>query len=158
MDDLIQEGTWSLFGCIDRFDPTKEFQFITYAAIAVRNAMLDYIRSQSTTFEARYLNSIVSLDEVLAEEGSRHNYVGDPTRQSPEQIFLTKERLQELHHALDMISSRDRQYLHYRFGFLDDQEHPLKETASHFHLSESRAKTTEDIALDNVGLELPWWY
>ena len=60
MDDLIQEGTWSLFGCIDRFDPAKEFQFITYAAIAVRNAMLDYIRSQATTFEARYLNSIES--------------------------------------------------------------------------------------------------
>ncbi|MBE5814985.1 MAG: hypothetical protein E7320_07270 [Clostridiales bacterium] len=59
MDDLIQEGTWSLFGCIDRFEPAKEFQFITYAAIAVRNAMLDYIRSQAATFEARYLNSFL---------------------------------------------------------------------------------------------------
>ena len=35
---------------------------------------------------------------------------------------------------------------------------PLTETAKRFHLSESRAKKTEAQALDNVWLELPWWY
>ncbi|MGN1026456.1 MAG: hypothetical protein ACI4P4_08620, partial [Faecousia sp.] len=53
---------------------------------------------------------------------------------------------------------RDEQYLRYRFGFDDDVEHPLTETAKHFNLSESRAKRTEALALDNVWLELPWWY
>ncbi len=28
----------------------------------------------------------------------------------------------------------------------------------HFHLTESRAKRTEEQALDNLWLELPWWY
>ena len=37
-------------------------------------------------------------------------------------------------------------------------EHPLNETAKHFHLSESRARSTEALALDNVWLELPWWF
>ena len=46
----------------------------------------------------------------------------------------------------------------YRFGFEDDMEHPLNETAKHFHLSESRARSTEALVLDNVWLELPWWY
>lgn len=153
MDDLIQEGIWGLYGCIDRFDPAKQLQFITYAASAVRNTMLDYIRSQSKTFEARNLNDIESLDEG----SNRHTYVGDPAHQSPEQVFLAKERPREIHHALDMIPDRDRQYLHYRFGFHDDKEHPLKETAGHFHLSTSRAAKTEKVALDNVRLELPWW-
>jgi RNA polymerase primary sigma factor/RNA polymerase sporulation-specific sigma factor len=36
-------------------------------------------------------------------------------------------------------------------------EHPLNETAQHFHLSESRAKSTEKAALTNFELELPWW-
>jgi len=156
VDELMQEGIWGLYGCIDLYDPTKQLQFITYAAFAVRNAMLDYVRSQSATFEARNLNSIVSLDEILADEGSRHIHVGDPARQSPEQIYLAKERLQEIHHALDMISDRDRQYLHYRFGFHDDREHPLNETARHFHLSTSRAAKTEKDALNNVRRELLW--
>jgi RNA polymerase primary sigma factor/RNA polymerase sporulation-specific sigma factor len=37
-------------------------------------------------------------------------------------------------------------------------EHPLNETAKHFRLSESRAKSTEKAALTNFELELPWWY
>ncbi len=32
------------------------------------------------------------------------------------------------------------------------------ETVKHFHLSESRAKSMEKLALDNFWLELPWWY
>ena len=56
------------------------------------------------------------------------------------------------------INSTGHFYLWYRFGFEDDVYHPLNETAKHFHLSESRAKSTEALALDNVWLELPWWY
>lgn len=54
-----------------------------------------------------------------------------------------------------MIENREEQYLRYRFGFDDDTEYSLTETAMHFHLSESRAKSTEALALDNVWLELP---
>ena len=50
-------------------------------------------------------------------------------------------------------------YLEYRFGFDDeDTERTLTQTARHFHLSESRARATERQAVDDVRLELPWWY
>ena len=81
-----------------------------------------------------------------------------PTYQAAEQIYLAQERIDDIHHALYMIEERDEQYLRYRYGFDDDVKHPLTETAKHFHLSESRAKKTEALALDNVWLELPWWY
>ena len=42
-----------------------------------------------------------------------------------------------------MIEAREERYLRYRFGFDDEKEHPLTETAKRFHLSESRAKKTE---------------
>ena len=102
---------------------------------------------------------MISLDELAKDEAqSRHSFLADPTRQTPEQIYLAKERIDDLHHALSMIADREEQYLRYRFGFDDDMEHPLTETARHFHLSESRAKSTEALALDNVWLGLPWWY
>ena len=66
--------------------------------------------------------------------------------------------VEDAHTALQRIEHRERAYLWYRFGFEDDIYHPLNETAKHFHLSESRAKSTEALALDNVWLELPWWY
>lgn len=159
LDDLVQEGSLGLLGCIDSYKPDSGNLFLTYAAPAIRNAMIDYIRSQNVSFEAKNLNSIISLDELAKDEvRSKHNFIADPARQTPEQIYLTQERIDDIHHALHMIEDREERYLRYRFGFDDDTEHPLTETAKHFNLSESRAKKTEAQALDNVWLELPWWY
>ena len=159
LDDLVQEGSFGLFGCIDSYKPDSGNLFLTYAAPAIRNAMIDYIRSQNVSFEAKNLSSIISLDELAKDEvRSKHHFIADPTRQTPEQIYLAQERVDDIHHALYMIEDREEQYLRYRYGVDDDVEHPLTETAKHFHLSESRAKKTEALALDNVWLELPWWY
>lgn len=159
LDDLVQEGSLGLLGCIDSYNPNSGNLFLTYAGSATRNAMIDYVRSQNVPFEAKNLNSIVSLDELAKDEvQSKHNFIVDPTKQTPEQIYLAQERIDDIHHALYMIEERDEQYLRYRYGFDDDVKHPLTETAKHFHLSESRAKKTEALALDNVWLELPWWY
>ena len=159
LDDLVQDGAVGLLGCNESYNPDSGTLFLTYAAPAIRNAMIDYIRSQSVSFEAQNLINIISLDELAKDEvRSKHHFIADPTRQTPEQIYLAQEQLDDIHHALDMIEDRDEQYLRYRYGFDDDVEHPLAETAKHFHLSESRAKKTEALALDNVWLELPWWY
>ena len=136
LDDLVQEGSLGLLGCIDSYNPNSGNLFLTYAASAIRNAMIDYVRSQNVPFEAKNLNSIVSLDELAKDEvRSKHNFIADPTRQTPEQIYLAQERIDDIHHALYMIEERDEQYLRYRYGFDDDVEHPLTETAKHFHLS-----------------------
>lgn len=159
LDNLVQEGSLGLFGCIESYNPGSGNLFLTYVAPAIRNAMIDYIRSQNVSFEAKHLNDIVSLDDLAKDEvRSKHNFIADPTKQTPEQIYLAQERIDNLHHALYMIEDREEQYLRYRFGFDDDIEHPLTETARHFNLSESRAKKVEALALDNVWLELPWWY
>ena len=52
--------------------------------------------------------------------------------------------------ALQKIRPRDRTYLYYHYGFIDDLPHDRKETAEHFHLSDSRAKNTERRALNRV--------
>lgn len=159
LEDLVQEGSLGLLGCIESYRPDSGNLFLTYAASAIRNAMIDYIRSQNVSFEAKNLGSIISLDELAKDEvRGKHNLISGPTGQTPEQIYLAQERLDDIHHALDMIADREEQYLRYRFGFDADAEHPLAETARHFHLSESRAKRIDALALDNVWLELPWWY
>ena len=159
LDDLAQEGSLGLFGCIDSYNADSGNLFLTYAASAIRNAMIDYIRSQNVSFEAKNLNNIISLDELAKDEvRSMHNFIADPIRQTPKQIYMAQEHHDDIHRTLEMIEAREERYLRYRFGFEDDTEHPLTETAKRFHLSESRAKRTEAQALDNVWLELPWWY
>lgn len=148
-EDLVQEGALGLLRCVDTFDPESGGKFLSYAAPAVRNAMLDSIRERSRTFEAQNIGSRISL-ESAAHAGTRY---------TPEQLYLERESFEELHAALGRIEPREWGYIEYRFGFDDeDTERTLTQTARHFHLSESRARATERQALDDVRLELPWWY
>ena len=81
LDGLVQEGSLGLLGCIDSYNPDSGNLFLTYAAPAIRNAMIDYIRSQNVSFEAKNLNNIISLDELAKDEvQSKHNFITDPTR------------------------------------------------------------------------------
>ena len=157
INDLVQEGSLGLLDCIPGYNPDTGNKFLTYAAPAIRNAMVDYIRRWNPTFEAKNLGSIIRLDEVVKDENKgKHEFIADSRVKNPEQIYIAKETHEEIHTALQQIDRRERAYLWYRFGFEDDVYHPLNETAKHFHLSESRAKSTEELALDNVWLELPW--
>ena len=109
LDDLAQESSLGLLGCIDSYNPDSGNLFLTYAAPAIRNAMIDYIRSQNVSFEAKNLNSIISLDELTKDEvRSKHNFIADPTKQTPEQIYLAQERHDDIHRALEMIEAREK--------------------------------------------------
>ena len=155
-EDLIQEGSIGLYHCIESYQPDIGNKFLTYASPAIYNAMVNYIRKQNVSFESRYLNETIRLDDVTQDENrKKREFIADSNQKNPEQIYLEKERHEEIHLALNRIDLRERTYLWFRFGFEDDIEHPLTETAKHFHLSESRAKSTEKTALDNVRLELP---
>lgn len=166
-DDLIQEGSISLLRAISRYDSDKKIKFLTYAGPAIRNAMMDLVSTAFSAFEQRMQSDQdgipmkrIKLDELLPGEDSmqRSDLIADPYSSEPEKMMIEEESWKELYEGLRRISEREQVYLLYRFGFEDDMEHPLVGTALHFHLSESRARSTEALALDNLWLELPWWY
>ena len=76
----------------------------------------------------------------------------------PQSIIEEQESRRELYDGLKRLTQRDQTYLLYRYGFTDGEEHPLIGTAIYFHLTKGRAKETEEQAMDNLWLELPWWF
>ena len=167
VDDLVQEGSIGLLRAVDGFDPARKLKFLTYAAPFIRNAMTDLVRDAFSRYEQRMIDSEnglglqkVRLDEVLPGEERllRMEAVADIAAKSPEQVYEERETLRELYEGLGQISEREQTYLLYRHGFTDDIGHTLIGTAIHFHLSESRAKKLEGEAMDNLWLELPWWF
>ena len=132
------------------------------AAQAARtaNAMkVPTYQADQTTIQNTFMTVVKEIKKGSRQRFSRSKgNIADSRVQNPEQIYIAKETHEEIHTALQMIEAREKAYLWYRFGFADDILHPLNETADHFHLSESRAKSTEKLALDNFWLELPWWY
>lgn len=167
VDDLVQEGSIGLLRAVDGFDPARKLKFLTYAAPFIRNAMTDLVRDAFSRYEQRMAASEnglglqkVRLDEVLPGEERllRMEAVADIAAKSPEQVYEERETLRELYEGLRQISEREQTYLLYRHGFTDDIGHTLIGTAIHFHLSENRAKKLEGEAMDNLWLELPWWF
>ena len=167
VDDLVQEGSIGLLRAVDGFDPVRKIKFLTYAAPFIRNAMTDLVRDAFSRYEQRMVDSEngpglqkVRLDEVLPGEERllRMEAVADIAAKSPEQVYEERETLRELYEGLGQISEREQTYLLYRHGFTDDIGHTLIGTAIHFHLSEKRAKKLEGEAMDNLWLELPWWF
>ena len=163
VDDIVQEGCIWLLSAIDRFDAGRGMKFLTYAAPAIRNAMTDCVRAALSQFERRlegdgiqrvYLDDVLDADERLL----RIEAVADPNTQTPERVVLRREQLAELYAGLDNLTARERAWLLYRHGFADGAEHPLTAAARHFHLSENRARALDVQAIDNLRLELPWWY
>ena len=45
-DDLLSSGFFGLLDAIDRFDPTRNIKFETYAGVRIRGAMIDYLRAK----------------------------------------------------------------------------------------------------------------
>ena len=167
VDDLVQEGCIGLLKAISSYDKSVGVKFLTYAAPFIRNAMTDLVRDAFSRYEQRMVDSEnglglqkVRLDEMLPGEERllRMEAVADNAVKSPEQVYEERETLRELYEGLGQISEREQTYLMYRHGFTDDIGHTLIGTAIHFHLSESRAKKLEGEAMDNLWLELPWWF
>ena len=165
--DLEQEGGIALLKAIPSYDKSVGVKFLTYAAPFIRNAMTDLIRDVFSQYEQRMTSTIdglalqkIRLDEILPGEERllRIEAIADPTVKSPEQIYVDKETMRELYEGLGRLSEREQAYLLYRYGFTDDVEHTMIGSAIHFNLRESRAKTLEDTAMDNLWLELPWWF
>ena len=163
VDDIVQEGCIGLLSAIDRFDAGRGMKFLTYAAPAIRNAMTDCVRAALSQFERRleedglqrvYLDDVLDADERLL----RIEAAADLHTQTPEQVVLRREQLAELYAGLDNLTAREQTWLLYRHGFADGAEHPLTAAARHFHLSENRARTLDKQAIDDLRLELPWWY
>jgi len=128
-DDLVQAGAIGLWQVIDSYDPASGNKFLTYAAPAIKRAMLDLIEqySRDTIWKLKVdrfqPQQIVYLDKPL-EDGDGEGSVGDliisPYSKQPEQICIEREAVAELHEAMEALSEREGMYLRYRFGFEDD--------------------------------------
>ena len=157
-DDLMQAGRIGLWKVIDGYDLSSGNKFLTYAAPAVKRAVIDLIRqySQNKAWKSRVDQSSLldSPSGSNSEESPTGTSAATSNVKNPEQILIEQETIAELHEAMEALPDRENVYVQYRFGFTDGKAHPLTETAQYFHLTESRAKGIERSALKLLKHEL----
>ena len=155
-DDYMQEGTVALLRAASQFDPSRQVLFLTYAGQAVRNAIVDAIRTDEPNMVLTPLDasrtdigdscdndSDLSIDRMRSRLPSAYEA-------NPETIFIQKEQLEELYAAIRSLSPRHHAWIICRYGFNDDVYKSVAEMSRIYHLSESRAKRTEDEAIGKL--------
>lgn len=72
-DDLVSAGTLGLLNAIERFDPSRDVKFRSYAVFRIRGAMLDFLRSNDVcTRPAReFVRSVQKVSENFCEANGR---------------------------------------------------------------------------------------
>ena len=150
-EDLFQSGCVGLLEAIAGYSSKEGKRFLTYAGYWVRKR----IGEDADKFMEVQKREQKQADE---EEDAGERWQTGGLYPSPEQEMIRMETLWWLRRGLEQLTQRERQLLEYRFGFEDEQTHTRPETARHFHLRPARERAIEDLALDNVWLELPWWY
>ena len=164
-DDYTQEGAVALLRAASQYDPSREVQFLTYAGRAVRYAIIDAIRADNPSIvltpldEAHTGSADDSDDDSDLFTGRMKAQLPSSYEADPETICIRKERLEELYAAIRALSPRHHTWVKCRYGFDDDVYKSLAEMGRIWHLSESRAKKTEDEAVGKLRREMrvaPW--
>ena len=159
-DDFTQEGAAALLRAASRFDPAQKVRFLSYSRQAIQNAITDAIRvddpkikitpsddSQPGESDANGIWSELSLERM-------NNQLASPYESDPEHIYIQKEKLGELYAAIHALPFRDHTWVISRYGFDDDIYKSLSEMSRIYHLSERRAKKTEDGAIGKLRKKL----
>lgn len=116
-EDLIQEGMIGLFKAVRDYDSGRDASFFTFAELCVSRQL--YTAVQASQRKKHFpLNTYVSL---YSTPSSQEDQDGDAkllealsnrTQQSPEELFLDKERVEYLEAAIEReLSSFEKQVL-----------------------------------------------
>ncbi len=115
-EDLIQEGMIGLFKAVRDFDSGRDASFRTFAELCISRQMYTAVQASKRQKHVP-LNTYVSLDGVDgAQEGQEGSglaeLLADRAEQSPEELFLDKERVVYLEDAIEReLSEFERQVL-----------------------------------------------
>lgn len=97
-EDYVQEGLIGLLSAVSAYDSDRAASFRTFAAVCIRNRIRNAVRvTQSSGNPAGLsLDDPGTESELLLQDGE----------ESPEEQFLTKERVTELYRELTDVLSR----------------------------------------------------
>lgn len=115
-EDLIQEGMIGLFKAVRDYDSGRDASFFTFADLCVSRQL--YTAVQASQRKKHFpLNTYVSLysnpsDHTDGKDMELLESLARCTQQSPEELFLDKERVEYLEKAIEKeLSSFEKQVL-----------------------------------------------
>lgn len=139
LDDLYSSGVTGLIKAVEKFEPTKNIKFETYALLLIKGAIIDELRELDWIPRSVHqkAHSIASAEQLLQEKLGR-----DPTDlEISEQLGLTQDAYTEL---LDRVRPAILISLNADAESQDEEALPISE-----RIADERAETSFEIAKRN---------
>ncbi|MDP1547007.1 MAG: sigma-70 family RNA polymerase sigma factor [Anaerolineales bacterium] len=107
------------------------------------------IASQKVTRALRSAEETVSLEGPVGDDDSSSlgDFIEDVDALSPMDAAAKDMLREQIHHALESLSDRERDVLELRFGLKDGREHTLEEVSRYFDVTRERVRQIEAKAL-----------
>ncbi len=91
VDDTVQEGMIGLYRAIMSFDPEKNDCFQAFAAMCIRRRVMTAMDSANRQ-KYQPLNTSISLNKPVQEDGLTLGDVIEDESQNPEKIYISSEK------------------------------------------------------------------
>ena len=143
IDDLLQVGYLGLVDASRRYRPQEGVSFSSYAAIRVRGAVVDFLRSNSnlcrTTIAMR--QKVTQVQQALTKRLQRDP---DDTELAEELgVSLSELTGWQARFASNRLQSLDDVYTDHSLMFSDDAQNPERSVSDNEMLAQLRAALTE---------------
>jgi len=107
------------------------------------------IATQKVTRVLRSAEEPISLEGPVGDEDSSSlgDFIEDEDAPSPMDAAAREMLREQVQHALESLSDREREVLELRFGLRDGKEHTLEEVSHYFNVTRERVRQIEAKAL-----------
>jgi RNA polymerase primary sigma factor len=107
------------------------------------------IATQKVTRVLRSAEEPISLEGPVGDEDSSSlgDFIEDEDAPSPMDAAAREMLREQVQHALESLSEREREVLELRFGLRDGKEHTLEEVSHYFNVTRERVRQIEAKAL-----------
>ena len=118
VEDLIMEGNIALMPAAQKFDPSKNVRFCTYAVWWIKNAILKALSKKIKT--SSWTAARLDICYKASEEDDYQpliNYFPDEKFPGPEQKAVDDNVVRIVSDSLNMLKPKEREVIKCRFGF-----------------------------------------
>ena len=152
IEDLISIGTIGLMKAINTFNTEKNIKLATYASRCIENEILMFLRRSNR------IKSEISIDEPLNQDGDGNELLLSDILGT--ECDITSRGIEDevdktlLRASIKKLSSREKNIMELRFGFLTGEEKTQKEVADMLGISQSYISRLEKKIITKMKKEI----
>ena len=152
IEDLISIGTIGLMKAINTYDAAKNIKLATNASRCIENEILMYLRRSNK------IKSEISIDEPLNQDGDGNELLlSDILGSDADTVSRGLEEEVDkklLRTAISKLSTREKNIMELRFGFVTGDEKTQKEVADMMGISQSYISRLEKKIINKMKKDI----